>query len=204
MHALLLFSCSAASVWPHGLQHTRLACPSLSAGVYTVKMTNRFKGLDLIDRVPEELWMEFAQVHVQVSVPSIFNVLQSLGLQRVRLDWVTELNRCPFSPWCYLTISSSAAAFSFCLQSFPASGSFPMSGRFISGSRSIRASASASVFPMNIQGWLPLGLTGLISMLSKGLPRVFSNTTVQKHQFFGSQPFLWSNSHIHTWPLEKP
>ena len=167
-------------------------------------MTNRFKGLDLIDRVPEELWMEFAQVHVQVSVPSIFNVLQSLGSQRVRLDWVTELNWCPFSPWCYLTISSSAAAFSFCLQSFPASGSFPMSGRFISGSRSIRASASASVFPMNIQGWLPLGLTGLISLLSKGLPRVFSNTTVQKHQFFGSQPFLWSNSHIHTWPLEKP
>ena len=82
--------------------------------------------------------------------------------------------------------------FSSCLQSFPASGSFPMSWLYASGSQSIGASASASVPSMNIQDWLPLGLTGLISLLSKGLSRVFSNTTVQKHQFFGSQPSLWS------------
>ena len=87
--------------------------------------------------------------------------------------------------WCYLTISSSAALFSFCLQSFPVSGSFPMSQLFASGGQSIEALASASVLPINSQGWFPLGLTGLISLQSKGLSRVFSNTTVQKHQFFG-------------------
>ena len=92
----------------------------------------------------------------------------------------------------------------FCLQSFLASGSFPMSCLFISGGQSISASASASVLTMNIQGWFPLGLTGLISLLSKGLSRVFSRTIVQKHQFFGTQPSLWSNSHIHTWLLERP
>jgi len=91
----------------------------------------------------------------------------------------------------------------FCLQSLPASGSFPISQFFISG-QSIGASASASVLPMNIQDWFPLGLIGLISLLSKGLSRVFSNTTVQKHRFFGAQFSLWSNSHTHTWLLEKP
>ena len=90
------------------------------------------------------------------------------------------------------------------LQSFPASESFPMSQLLTSGGQRIGASASASVLPMNIQGWLPLGLTDLISLLSKGLSRVFSNSTVQKHQFFDAQPFLWSISHIHTWLLEKP
>ena len=94
--------------------------------------------------------------------------------------------------------------FSSCLQSFPASGSFPVSQFFASGGQSIGASASASVLPMNIQGWFPLGLTSLISFLSKGLSRVFSNTTVRKHQLFGVQPSLRSNSHIHTWLLEKP
>ena len=94
--------------------------------------------------------------------------------------------------------------FSSCPQSFPVSGSFPMSRLFASGNQSIGASASASVFPMNIHGWFPLGLTGWISFLSKGLSRGFSITTIQKHQFFGGQPSLWSNSHIHTWPLEKP
>ena len=94
--------------------------------------------------------------------------------------------------------------FSSCLQSFPASGSFPMSRLFTSGGQSIGFSASASVLPMNIQDCFPLGLTGLIFLLSKGLSRVFSNTTVQKHQFLSAQPSLWSNSHIHTWLLEKP
>ena len=94
--------------------------------------------------------------------------------------------------------------FSFHLQSFPASGSFPMSQFFSSGGQSIGASASELVPPMNIQYWFPLGLTGLISLLSKGLLRVSSNNTVWKHQLFGAQLSLWSNSHIHTWLLEKP
>ena len=96
-------------------------------------------------------------------------------------------NSCLLSHWCYLNISSSATLFSFCLQSFPASGPFPVSYLFTSGGQSIGGSASTSVIPMNIQGWFPLGLTSLISFLSKGLSRVFSNTTVQKHQFFGAQ-----------------
>ena len=90
---------------------------------------------------------------------------------------------------------------SSCLQSFPASGSFPMSWLFASGAQSIGASSPASVLPKNIQGWFPLGWTGLTSLQSKGLSKVFSNITVQKHQFFGTQ---FSNIHTHTWPLEKP
>ena len=93
---------------------------------------------------------------------------------------------------------------SSCLQSFPASGPFLKSWLCTSGGQSIGASASASVLPMNIQDWFLLGLTGLVSLHSKGLSRIFSNTTVQKHQLFGAQPSLWSNSHIHTWLLEKP
>ena len=104
--------------------------------------------------------------------------------------------------WCHPAISSSVLPFS-CLKSFPASGSFPMSQLFASGGQSIGVSASISVLPMNIQDWFPLGLTGWISLQSKGLSRVFSNTTVQKHQFFSTQPSLWSNSHICTWLLEK-
>ena len=112
-------------------------------------------------------------------------------------------NSCPLSWWCYLTNSSSVTAFSSCLQSFLASGSFAMSQLFASGGQSI--GASASILPVNIQGSFPEpGLTGLISLQPKGLSRVFSNTTVQKHQFFSTQPFLWSNSHICTLLLEKP
>ena len=94
--------------------------------------------------------------------------------------------------------------FSSCSQSFPVSGSFQTGQLFTSGGQSIGASASASVLPMNTQDWSPLGWTGWISLQSKGLSRVFSNTTVQKHQFFSTQLSLQSNSHIHTWPLEKP
>ena len=112
-------------------------------------------------------------------------------------------NSCPLSQWCHPTISSSVDPFS-CLQSFPASESFQMSQFFTSIGQSIGVSASASVLPMNIQDWFPLGWIGWISLQSKGLSRVFSNTTVQKHQFFGTQLSLWSNSHIHTWLLEKP
>ena len=114
--------------------------------------------------------------------------LQPHGLQHARLPCLPPTpgaysNSCPSSRWCHPTISSSVAPFSSCLQSFPASGSFPMSQFFASGGQGIGISASASVLPMNIQDWFPLGLTGLISLLSKGLPRVFSITTVQKHQF---------------------
>ena len=112
-------------------------------------------------------------------------------------------NSCPSSQWCHPTISSSVIPLS-CFQSFPASGSLLMSHFFISGGQSIGVSASASVLPMNIQNWFPLGLTGSISLLSKGLSRVFSNSTVQKHQFSGAQPSLWSNSKIHIWLLENP
>ena len=116
-------------------------------------------------------------------------------------------NSHPLSQWCHPTISSSDVPFSSRLQSFPASGYFQMSQFFAWGGQSIGVSASASVFPMNIQDWFPWGLTGLISLLSKGLSRVFSNTTVEKHQFFSAQPSLWSNFHINTWKtvlLEKP
>ena len=113
-------------------------------------------------------------------------------------------NSCPSSWWCHPTISSSVVPFSSCPQSLPASGSFPMSQLFAWGDESIGVSASASVLPVNTQDWSPLGWTGWISLQSKGLSRVFANTTVQKHQFFGTQLPSHSNYHIHTWPLEKP
>ena len=112
-------------------------------------------------------------------------------------------NSCPSSWWCHPAISSSVVPFSSCPQSLPASGSFPMSHLFTWGGQSIGVSASASVLPMNTQDWSPLEWTGWISLQSKGLSRVFSNTTVQKHQFFGAQPSSQSNSHVHTWLLEK-
>ena len=145
----VLFSLSvmSGSLWPHGLQHARLSCPSSSPGACS--------------------------------------------------------NSRPLSQWCHPTTLSSVIPFSSWLQSFPASGSFQMSQFFTSGGQSIGASASASVLPTNIQDWFPLGLTGLISLQSKGLSRVFSNTTVQKHQCFSGQLSLVSNSHIHTWLLEK-
>ena len=139
------------------------------------------------------------------SHPVMSNSLQPHGLQHTRLPCsspspIVCSNSCPLSQWCYATISSSVIPFSSCLQSFQASGSFPMSRLFASGSQSTGASAWASVCPMNIQDWFPLGMTGCISLQSKGLSRVFSSATVQKHQFFA----LWSNSYTHTWLLEKP
>ena len=107
-------------------------------------------------------------------------------------------NPCPLSQWCHPTTSSSVIPFSSCPQSFPASGSFQMSQLLASGGQSIGVSASTSVLPMNTQDWSPLGWTGWIPLQSKGLSRVFFNTTVQKHQFFGTQPSSQSNSHIHT------
>ena len=138
---------------------------------------------------------------VQLSCSVVSNSLGHHGLQHARLSCPSPTPRacsdsCPSSQWCHPTISSSAVPFSSCLQSFPASGSFPMSQFFTSGGQSIGVSASASVPPMYSQDWSPLELTGLISLQSKGLSRVFFNTTVQKHQFFGAQLSLWSNSHI--------
>ena len=135
----LQFNCSVVfdSLWPYGLQHARLPCPSPTPGVYS--------------------------------------------------------NLFPLSQWCHPTISSSVIPFSSCLQSFSASGSFPLSQFFTSGGQSI--AASVSVLSMYVQDWFPLGLTDLI-LQSKGFSRVFSSTTVRKHQLFGAQPSLWSNSHL--------
>ena len=111
---------------------------------------------------------------------------------------------CPSSQWCHSAISPSVIPFSSCPQSLPASESFPMSQLFTWGGQSTGVSALASVLPKKSQSWSPSEWAGWISLQSKGLSRVFSNTTVQKHQFFGPQPSSRSNSHIHTWPQEKP
>ena len=135
------------------------------------------------------LWPHELQ-HTRLFCPSLF-------------PWACS-NWCPLSQWCHPTISSSVTPFSSCPRSFPASGSFPVSQLFASSGWNIGASASALVLPMNIQCPFPLGLTGLISLLSTGLSWVFFSTTVWKHHFFSSQPSLWSNSHVFTWLLEKP
>ena len=150
--------------------------------------------------------VQFSSVQSSHSVTS--NSLQPHGLQHARLPCPSPTpracsNSCPLSWWWHPTISSSVVPFSSHPQSFPASVSFQMSQFLASDGQSIGVSASASVLPINIQDWFSLGLTGLISLPSKGLSRVFSNTTVQKHQFFSAQLSLWSNSHIHTWLLEK-
>ena len=111
---------------------------------------------------------------------------------------------CPSSQWCHPAISSSVVPFSSCLQSLSASESFPVSQLFTWGGQSTGVSALASLLPKKSQDWSPSEWTGWISLQSKGLSRVFSNTTVQKHQLFGAQPSSQSDSHIHTWPLEKP
>ena len=129
--------------------------------------------------------------------------LQQLGVFCPSLFARAHSNSYSLSQWCHPTILSSVIRFS-CLQSYPTSGSFPMTRLFSSHGQSIGASPLAPVLPMNIQCWFPLGLTGLISLQFKGFSRVFSSTTVQKHQFFSTQLSSQSNSHIHTWPLEKP
>ena len=150
--------------------------------------------------------VQIFQISVQFSGSVVSDSLWPLGLQGASLSLPTPRvysNSYPLSRWCHSTISSSVIPFSH-PQSFPASGSFQMSRLFAWGGQSIRASASASVLPMNNQDWFPLGWTGWSSLQSKRLSRVFSNTTVQKHQFFGTQLSLYSNSHIHRWLLEKP
>ena len=154
---------------------------------------------------PWQFWGVLSSVQFTRSVVS--DSLWPHGLQPAKLPCPSPTpgaysNSCPLSWWCHPTISSSVVPFSSPLLSFPASGSCAMSRLFASDSQSI--GASASVLPVNIQGWFPLGGTGWISLQSKGLSRVFSNTTAQKHQFFDTQLSLWFNSHTHTWLLEKP
>ena len=147
---------------------------------------------------------------VQFSCSVMSNSLWPHRLQHTRLPCPSSPSprdyskSCPLSQWCHPAISSSVIPFSSWPQSLPASGSFPISQLFAWGGQSIGVSASASVLPMNTQDWSPLGWTVWISLQSKGLSRVFSNTTVQKHQFFCAQLSSQSNSHFHTWPLEKP
>ena len=133
--------------------------------------------------------------------------LQPHKMQDTRLPYPSLSPRvcsssCPSSRWCHPIISSSVITLSSCPQSFPASGNFTMTCIFSSDDQNTGASASMSVLPMNIQSWYHLRLTGLISLLSKGLSGVFSSTTVQRHQFLGSLPSLWSSAHVHMWPWE--
>ena len=161
----------------------------------------------LIRSIYSYWWIDYHSVQFSLSVAS--DSLQPHELQHARPPCPSPTpgvypNSCPSSRWCHPAISSSVIPFSSCPQSLPASGSFQMSQLFTSGGQSIGVSAWASVLPMNTQGWSPLGWTGWIPLQSKDLSRVFSNTTVQKHQFFGIQLSSQSNSCIHTWPLEKP
>ena len=146
---------------------------------------------------------------VQFSRSVVSDSLWPRGLQHARLPCLSSTpracsNSCASRWWCHPTISSSVIPFSSSRQSCPASGSFPVNQFFASGGQTIGVSASISVLPVNTQDWSSLGWIGCISLQSKGLSRVFSNTTVQKHQLFGAQPSSQSNSHIHTWPQEKP
>ena len=159
-------------------------------------------------RLHDGLSLMLCYNHIEILCCSVMsNSLQPHRLQHARLFCPLPSpgacsNSCPLSQWHHPTISSSVIPFFSWPQSFPELGSFPMSQPFASGGQSIGASTSA--LPMNIQDWFPVGLTGWISLQSKGLSRVFSNTAVQKYQFFHAQPSLWSNSHIHTWLLETP
>ena len=153
--------------------------------------------------------LELSISSVQFSCPVVSNSLQPHESHHARPPCPSPTpgvysNSCPSSRWCHPAISSSVVPLSSSPWSLPASGSFPTSQLFTWGGQSIGVSASASVLPMNTQDWSPLVWTGWIFLQPKGLSRVFSNTTVQKHQFLGAQLSSQSNSHIHTWPLEKP
>ena len=149
------------------------------------------------------------QRSVQFSRSVVFDYLRPHESQHTRPPCPSpspgvHSDSCPSSPWCHPAISSSVIPFSSCPQSLQASESFPMSQHFAWGGQSTGASALASLLPKKSRVWSPSEWTGWISLQAKGLSRVFSNTTVQKHQFFSAQPSSQSNSHIHTWPLEKP
>ena len=159
----------------------------------------------LINKIPSNIIL----YSVQFSCSVVSDSLRSHESQHVRPPCPSPTpgvhsNSCPLSWWCHPAISSSAVPFSSCPQSFPASGSFPVSQLIAWGGQSTGISALASFLPKNAQDRFPLEWTGWISLQSKGLSRVFSNITVQKHQFFVTKLSSQSNSHIHTWPLEKP
>ena len=172
------------------------------------------KCLDFIPQKTRSSWRpwrclkEVIWAAAAVQSPSRVDSLGPHGLQHARrfpcplLSPGVCLNSRALSQWCHPNSSFSVVPSSSCLQSFPASGSFPMNWFFASGSQSI--GASGSILPMNTQDWLPLGWTVWISLQSKGLSRVFSRTIVWRHQFFSTQPSLWSNPHICTWLLETP
>ena len=149
-----------------------------------------------------QLW--FSSVQFSLVAQSCPTLCNPVNRSTPGLPFHHHLHSRPSSPWCHPAISSSVILFSSCPQSLPASESFPMSQLFAWSDQSTRVSALASFLPKKSHGWSPLGWTGWTSLQSKGLSRVFSNTTVQKHQFFGTQLSSQSNSHIHTWPLEKP
>ena len=149
------------------------------------------------------------RVSVQFSRSVMSNSLRPHELQHTRPPCSSPTpgihsDSCPLSRWCHPAISSSVVPISSCPNSLPASESFPMSQIYARGGQSTGVTALASFLPKNTQGWSPSEWTGWISLQSKGLSRVFSNTTVQKHQFLGTLPSSQSNSHIHTWPQEKP
>ena len=203
-HALLSMEFSRQEYWSglpfptpgdlpdQGIEPTFFVSPALAGRFFTTVPPGKPKDLLLLfslSVMSNSLWLHALQ-HSRLPCPS--------PTPR------TCSNSCPLSQRCHPTILSSDIPFSSCLQSFPAAWSFLMSQLFVSGGWSTGVSASASVLPMNIQDWFTLGLTSLISLQSKEFSTVFSNTTVQKHQFLGVQPSLWSSSHIQTWLLEKP
>ena len=192
------------SLRPHGLQHTRPPCPPL---IPRVVSSPRLMSIELV--MPSNhlvfCWPLFL---LSLFLPSIWSVQSLSCVPLFAIPWTAPCqaslsitnsrsysNSCLLSQWCHTTILSSVIPFCSHLQSFLASGSLPRSQFFASGGKSIGVSASASVLPMNIQDWFPLGWTGWISLQSKGLSRIFFNTTVQKHQFFGAQLSLESNCH---------
>ena len=194
---MFLQQCSSPSFWKLWLLPYMPNCSLLTQLVKTLAMC----------RVSCIIQVQFISVQSSHSVVS--DSLQPHELQHTRPPCASTTpkvypNSCPSSRWCHPAILFSVITFSSCPQSLPASGSFPMRQLFTWGGQSIGVSALASVLPMDTQDWSPLGWTGWNSLQSKGLSRVFSNTTVQKHQFFGTQLSSQSNSHIHTWPLEKP
>ena len=158
--------------------------------------------------MPISLLVLFTALFISVQLLSCVQLFVTLWIAACRLPCPSPTpracsNSCPSSRWCHPTISSSVSPSPLAFSLSPHQGLFPVSQFFASGGQCIGASVSALVLPL-IQSWFPLRLTGLISLQSTGLSRVFSSTIIQKHQFFGDQPSLWSNSHIHPWLLEKP
>ena len=201
--------CSAVS---HSVQHHGCSPPGssahgiLQAGIVKWVVISSSRGILKVYLLKNKNRMHFSLIYYSVAqlCPTFCD---PLGLQYATFPCLSPSpracsNSCPLSRWCHTTISSSIVPFSSHLQPFPASGSFLISQLFVSGGRSI--GTSATDLPVNILDWSPLGLTGLISSQPKGLSGVFSNITIQKHQSFGAQHSLRSNSHIHTWLLEKP